>query len=107
MSNKNFLFTYSVSPINDRDKTVADIIRNRIARLDGENGWVKLDHVETAFKGNIEITKLTKEYQRNEAEKKVLTTLSTVFDDDYPSHKVWVSVALLVDELGSAIEFRF
>jgi hypothetical protein len=107
MSNKSFLFTYSVSPLHDHDKDCADIIRNRIARLDGENGWVKLDRVETAFKGMIDITKVTLESKREEAEKKVSNILQTVFDEKYPSHKVWISVALLVNELGGAIEFRF
>ena len=107
MSNKSFLFTYSVSPLNDDYKDVADIIRNRIARLDGENGWIKLDHVETAFKGMLDITKVTLESKREEAEKKVSEILETVFDEKYPSHKVWISVALLVNELGGAIEFRF
>lgn len=107
MSTHTFLFTYSVSPVNQINKNIADVIRERIARLDGNYGWTKLDDVETAFKGRIYLTSALLNLKRKEAERDITNTLKTVFDNEYPDHKVYVHVALLVDGLQEVIEFSF
>jgi hypothetical protein len=107
MSIHTFLFTYSVSPVDQKHKNIADVIRDRIARLDGEYGWKKLSDVETAFKGELNLVYESKQSKRKEAEKDITKILETVFDSDYPSYSVFISVALLVDGLHDVIEFRF
>ncbi|EPX6842862.1 hypothetical protein ACW05P_002964 [Acinetobacter baumannii] len=102
-----FLMTYSVSPVNAHDKDVADRIRERIADLDGTNNWVKLKDVETTFKGDITLTRPTTSGKIEEAREKIKGDLSTVFDAQNPSDKVWISVAFLVDGLGEVKDFKF
>lgn len=106
MSTHTFLFTYSVSPVGDNERS-ADVIRSRIARLDGKNGWRKLDEVETAFQGDIYLYSSLKENKKTEAQAEITKILKSVFDNDYPEYRVFVSVALLVDGLHDVIEFRF
>lgn len=107
MSTHNFLFTYSVSPVEQRNKNIADVIRNRIAELDGKNNWEKLSNVETAFKGEIYLSSSLLRLKRDQAKEKITQILETVFDNDYPLNKVHIYVALLVDELHDVIEFSF
>ncbi|MPS62125.1 hypothetical protein [Acinetobacter sp.] len=106
MATHTFLFTYSVSPFRSNYERDADVIRSRIARLDGRHGWTKLEDVETAFKGTLSLFESTQEGKRIEAEREIKEILSSVFDDEYPSHKVWINVALLVNGLTDIQEFR-
>lgn len=106
MTAHNFMFTYSVSPMGD-DERSADVIRSRIARLDGQHNWTKLEYVETAFKGKIHLFSSLIDSKRSEAKAEITKILQTVFDNNYPIYKVYVSVALLVDGLNEVIEFRF
>jgi hypothetical protein len=107
MSTHTFLFTYSVSSVHQTDKSIADVIRERIARLDGKNGWKKLDNVETVFKGEIYLVSSLLKNKQEEAERDITNILKTVFDITYPEYKVYVHVALLVDGLEDVIEFSF
>lgn len=107
MSIHNFLFTYSVSPVDEKDMRIADIIRKRISNLDGEYGWTKLKRVETAFEGEIVVNGIDSDAKLEQAEEKIKNILNTVFDRDHPSSKVWISVGLLVDGLKTVKEFRF
>lgn len=107
MSTHTFLFTYSVSPVHQIDKSIADVIRERIARLHGKNGWKKLDNVETVFKGEIYLASSLLKNKQEEAERDITNILKTVFDITYPDYKVYVHVALLVDGLKDVIEFSF
>ncbi|EPJ6996780.1 hypothetical protein LB169_002308 [Acinetobacter baumannii] len=106
MAKYTFLMTYSVSPFRSNYEQTADVIRSRIARLDGSHGWTKLEEVETTFKGTLTLFDPTQEGKRNEAEKEIKEILSSVFDSEYPSHRVWVHVALLVNGLTEIQEFR-
>jgi len=101
----SFLFTYSVSPLHQSNKNIADVIRDRIARLDEKYGLEKLEDVETAFKGKISLSCPLLKSKQEEAQREITDILKTVFDSDYPEYKVYIHVALLVDGLQKVIEF--
>ena len=75
MSSHTFLLTYSVSPRAIKYEDTANVIRNRIARLHGSDGLIKLANVETVFKGTIILNNLSRNDKLREA-KSIIEILS-------------------------------
>ncbi len=107
MSHYDFLFTYSVSPMDDEDRKIklADKVRRNIAEIEMDN-WQKLDDVETTFTGKVNLQNTTVNGKRDEAEQIVIDALREVVDDHDAYHATWVSVALMVNGLGEYIKFK-
>lgn len=107
MSTHYFLFTYDVTPAEDRPHKQADAnrLRSAIGRLQ-EPKWEKNSSVDTAFTGTIELNGLTHE-KRIAARKFIKQILRKVSDEyliDYLDADI--DVLLMVDGLGESMEFR-
>jgi len=102
MPRKYFLLTYSVSPVSDKSKDLADKVRRKISEIDE---WTKLSDVETAFAGSLYLISDTEEKRRTEAKKDVTTVFRSVLDELNAYSSVLIYVALLVDGHSPSIEF--
>ncbi|MGR5517906.1 hypothetical protein [Vibrio sp. Y29_XK_CS5] len=106
MTSHDFLFTYSVSPLDgskDEHKKAADTVRRRIAELER---WEKLVSVETTFVGRLNLIETLISSKRREAKGDVTYAIELILDDLEVSSFVTIDIALLVDGLGEYMEFR-
>ncbi|EPF5975864.1 hypothetical protein LJQ78_002459 [Acinetobacter baumannii] len=105
MSVHSYLLTYSVTSTGSGRPESADVIRRRIAELDGLFGWKKLRDVETAFAGTTKLGVGTNQEKLNAVVEDVKKVFNNLYDADYPSSSAIITVALLVDGLGEVREF--
>ncbi|WDU60771.1 hypothetical protein LRS56_18090 [Pseudomonas poae] len=108
MASYSFLLTYSVSPYTETDRVhqnQAARLRQKLNRVEIED-WVKLETVETAFKGVVHLSETTITQKRNEAENIAWNQIKGVMDSLGVYKETTVHVALMVQELGDLIEFK-
>lgn len=104
MSSHTFLFTYSVSPRERRYEDIANVIRQRIARFHGTDGLIKLENVETAFKGTIILNAVSRNDKLREAKGIIENLFKSVFDKNHTSNHVDIHIAILIDGLTDVLE---
>ncbi|MCH7331262.1 hypothetical protein EGT72_009745 [Acinetobacter johnsonii] len=104
MSSHTFLLTYSVSPRAIKYEDTANVIRNRIARLHGSDGLIKLANVETVFKGTIILNNLSRNDKLREAKSIIENLFKSVFDENHTINQVDIHSAILIDGLIDVLE---
>lgn len=103
-----FLLTYSVSPYAETDRAhqnQAVRLRQKLNRMEIEE-WVKLETVETAFKGVVHLSETTLVQKRNEAENIAWTQIKEVMESLGAYKDTTVHVAMMVQGLGDLIQFE-
>ena len=105
MTDRHFIFTYSVSPKEGlADTAAADAVRDAIANIQIFK-WDKCSNVETTFVGELKLTKLSLAERRAEAKAIVKKALSEVRDKRDKLHRSIIEVVLMVDTLGEPMSF--
>ncbi|MEW5669075.1 hypothetical protein AB1288_22475 [Pseudomonas putida] len=108
MASHAFLLTYSVSPYTETDRVhqnQAVRLRQKLNRIEIEE-WVKLETVETSFKGVVHLSETIIQQKRNEAEHIAWTHIKDVMDSLGAYKDTTVHVAMMVQGLGDLIEFK-
>ncbi|MFF7108858.1 hypothetical protein [Pseudomonas sichuanensis] len=108
MASHSFLLTYSVSPYTETDRqhqNQAVRLRQKLNRIEVEE-WVKLETVETAFKGTVHLNETTITQKRSEAENIAWQQFKEVMDSLGAYKDTTVHVAMMVQGLGELIEFK-
>lgn len=108
MASHSFLLTYSVSPYKETDRlhqNQAIRLRQKLNRIEIEE-WIKLETVETAFKGVINLSEATITQKRNEAENIAWNQIKGVMDSLGAYKDTTVHVAMMVQGFGELIEFK-
>ena len=107
MATRNFLLTYTVSPNDEKYESDADKIRAHIRNFDNDPNWNRIDHLETVFKGTLDLKGTTSE-QRDDANDQVRKLFRAVFNNsnisDSAYNNIQIYIVLLVDGLGTTIE---
>lgn len=108
MALHSFLLTYSITHAEDTMKSTAAAkqVREKIARSD-VTGWIKLDKVETAFKGVLNLRKVTIGEKQDEAQDAVKELMYGIMRDLNATSQVWAHCSLMVAGLGESMEFSF
>lgn len=103
-----FLLTYSVSPSdndNREHQNHAVRVRQKLNRVEIEN-WIKLEDVETAFKGIVHLSDSIISKKREEAETHVRDELKAVMRSLDAYFETRIDVVMMVQGLGETIEFH-
>ncbi|WP_151707455.1 hypothetical protein [Acinetobacter sp. TUM15064] len=107
MPSHHFLFTYSVSPVNENlrsHRDSSDDMRRKIAKIK-QVSWNKLTLVETAFIGEVYLIRGTTDDKRAEAQDDIYKVIEALLREHQAYAQVRVDIALMVDGLGECIEF--
>lgn len=102
--NFDFQLSYSVIPkkYDSEHENAAANVRRKLREIDE---WKKTEHIETVLTGFIELKKDIKTQKRKEAEEFIKSVISEIMFEADAYYKADVYVSLMVDTLGSAMEF--
>lgn len=104
----DFLLTYSVSPSDNDDRAhqnQAARVRQKLNRVEIDN-WIKLQDVETAFKGVVYLSDSILAKKRDEAETHIRDELKAVMKSLDAYLETRIEVVMMVQGLGGTIEFH-